>query len=368
VRARIALAVAVAAGLASALGAERGGEAPLRAEAAQARAGKFLGGFSGIRPHGDLTAALTAKLVDRAGGNTTRSVIHWQSIEPQQDQLATAPLERLHKYHRALRKRGIRPILVLQYAPVWARDAGEARACGADDACHYPPARSMLGEWREFVAEIERRFPGAAIEIWNEPNYLGQWQSGVDPARYAELLAAADGALESVDPRRKLYAGGLGAVAKAGWHPPADFLRTALAVTPSLADHADAINLHVYPTDGFGPDSSFSRLFSSVRAVRDGLGAGHLPLLITELGLTTTGPRAASEDKQARVLLGAKRRISRMPDALGVLLYTLADRDELSMSDPERGFGAVRPGPGERGATYSPKRVYVKLKNRGADK
>ena len=30
-------------------------------------------------------------------------------------------------------------------------------------------------------------------EVWNEPNYLGQWQSGVDPARYARLLAVADG-------------------------------------------------------------------------------------------------------------------------------------------------------------------------------
>jgi hypothetical protein len=318
-------------------------------------------GFSGVRPRGDLTAALTARLVEAAGGSATRSVIHWQSIEPQRDQLVEAPLHRLHRYHRALRKRGIDPIIVIQHAPAWARDIGGPRMCGTADACHYPPARAMLGEWREFVAEIARRFRGAAIEIWNEPNYEGQWQSGVDPARYAELLAAADQAVAAAAPGRAVYPGGLGSVAKPGWRPPADFLRAAMAASPSLTAHADAINLHVYPTDGFGPDSAFRRLFGAVRQVRDSAGAAHLPLLVTELGATTSGPKRMSEADQSRRVLGALRRIEAMPDALGALVYTLVDRGELSPADPERGYGAVRAGPGVRGARYFPKLLFRKL-------
>lgn len=328
------------------------------------RAARAIKGFSGIRPRGDFTPGLTARLVKRARGNTTRSVIHWQAIERHRDRYESAPLNRLHRYYRAQRKRGIKPILVLQHAPVWARDPGPPQRCGRWDGCHYPPSRSMLGEWREFVAMIARRFPKASIEVWNEPNYVGQWESGVDPARYAQLLAAANGALNSVDPGRKLYPGGLGVVPKPGWIPPADFLRAAIAARPSLTAHADAINLHVYPTDGLGPGSSFRRLFGAVRKARDDGGAAELPLLVTELGLTTSGHRGVGQRKQARVLRKARRRILNMRDSIGVLLYTLADRRELGSGNPERGFGAVRPGPGTPATSYTPKRLYRKLRRR----
>jgi hypothetical protein len=140
-----------------------------------------------------------------------------------------------------------------------------------------------------------------------------------------------------------------------------------MAASPSLATHADAINLHVYPTDGFGPNSSFRRLFGAVRQVRDAAGATELPLLVTELGATTSGPRRLTEVEQSRRVLGALRRIEAMQDALGALVYTLSDRREMSPADPERGYGAVRPGPGARGASFSSKDLYERLMRRAGD-
>ncbi len=83
----------------------------------------------------------------------------------------------------------------------------------------------MLGEWQEFVATIARRYPKASIEVWNEPNYIGQWQSGVDPARYARLLAAADQPSTRSTRRTPVYAGGLGTATKDRSLTPPQFLR-----------------------------------------------------------------------------------------------------------------------------------------------
>ena len=62
------------------------------------------------------------------------------------------------------------------------------------------------------------------------------------------------------------------------------------------------------------------------------------------------------------MLLRASRRILSMSDTLGVLIYTLADRDELPSSDPERGYGIGRAGPGANSSVYRPKTAYCALR------
>ena len=52
-----------------------------------------------------------------------------------------------------------------------------------------------------------------------------------------------------------------------------------------------------------------------------------------------------------------------MPDTLGVLVYTLTDRNELSSNDPERGYGIGRAGPGGNSSTYHPKPAYCALRH-----
>ena len=140
-------------------------------------------GFSGVRP-------------ERGSGSGEDRPAHpWhrRQREPYDAALAGArararrlPRGALRALRAALRGAqgcGDRAVFVLQFAPAWARDPGGPQDCGASDSCHFPPAVEMLGEWGEFVAEVAQRFPAATIEVWNEPNYAGQWQSGVDPQR-----------------------------------------------------------------------------------------------------------------------------------------------------------------------------------------
>jgi hypothetical protein len=332
-----------------------------REESAPRPAGERVFGFSGIRPAGDLSAGLTARLTTGIRGNATRTVIHWQALEPKRDVYRPGAFDPYERLYRGLLAGGVKPIFVIQYAPEWARDAGAPRACGGSDSCHFPPARSMLPEWREFVVAVARHFPQAGIEVWNEPNYLGQWRPEVQPARYAQLVAAADAAAASVDPRIPVYLGGLGTVSKARSMSPAEFLRRAYAAKPSLKGHVDALNLHVFPPKG-GQRAFFRRTFAPVRAVRAAAGDGRTPILVGELGRTTTGPLALTESEQANVLVRAARRVLKMPDTLGALLYTLADRDELPPNAHERGFGVVKAGPGRHAVTYRPKPAYCALR------
>ena len=323
--------------------------------------GKYFG-FAGVRQLGDPDPATAAAQVAAVGGNMTRTAIHWQGLEPQRDRYDEGAFGRYEQLYDALRARGIKPILMVQFAPAWARDAGAPRECGAFDACHYPPARAMLDEWREFVAEIARRFPAAAIEVWNEPNYVGQWQSGADPERYAELLAAARAAAQTINPGMMVLAGGLGMEPKPGWVSPGQFLRRAYSASPSLKGNTDALNFHAYPTDELGAESPFAEMFAVIREARAAAGDTATPLLITELGATTTGPGAVNEDVQAQRLMRALRKIFSMDDLLGALVYTLADRNELAAADPERGFGVTRASPGLVGSQVEPKLAYCALR------
>jgi hypothetical protein len=321
-----------------------------------------LFGFAGIQHAGSLGPARAAKLIARSGGGASRTVMHWQALEPVQGHYREQSFARYRRLYRALRKRGIKPILMLQFAPAWARDAGQPRACGMADSCHYPPARSMLGEWRKFVAEVVRRFPRAAIEVWNEPNYVGQWQTGVDPERYAELLAHARRAAVAVRARTKVYAGGLATSPQPGWVPAGAFLRRAYAASPSLQGNTDAVNFHVYPDRSLGPQSRFAATFREIRAARDEAGDGRTPLLVSEAGVSTSGSGGVGEGEQAGRIVRLARAILRRRDTRGLLLYTLADRVHLPPHDPERGFGLVRTMPSLQGPlTIEPKPAFCRL-------
>jgi hypothetical protein len=342
--------------------------APSVASGSDSATGVFTGpgpktffGFAGVRQFGLPDPATAAARVAAVDGNMTRTAMHWQAMEPARDLLNEAAFDPYERLYDALRARRIKPILMVQFAPAWARDAGPARECGTADRCHYPPARAMLPEWGEFIEEIARRFPDAAIEVWNEPNYLTQWQSGPDPERYAELLATARDAARSINPGMMVIAGGLGMGAKEGWVDPASFLRRGYAASPSLEGNTDALNFHAYPTSAGPTDTWLEDLFDVIRSARNAAGDATTPILVTEFGATTTGLGSLNEDEQAQWLLQGLGKAFAMDDVLGVLVYTLADRNELALTDRERGFGVVRASSGILGSSIEPKLAYCGL-------
>jgi hypothetical protein len=329
-------------------------------------AGEYFG-FAGVRHFGEPDPATAAAQVASVRGNMTRTAMHWSGMEPRRDWYDENVFARYERLYDALRGRQITPILMVQFAPAWARDEGAPKNCGTSDSCHYPPSRAMYEEWREFIAELARRFPAAALEIWNEPNYLGQWRPEPEPERYAELLAEARAAAHSVNPGMMVLAGGLGMEPKPGWIEGGEYLRRAYAASPSLKGNTDALNFHAYPKNDMGAGSTFAEMFATVREARRAAGDNETPLLITELGATTTGPGAINEDEQAQRVMRALRRIYSMEDTLGALVYTLADRNELATTNAEHGFGVVRAKAGLLGSNIEPKLAYCSLRRATAN-
>ena len=292
------------------------------------------------------SAAGVAAKVASLGAESQRYVVDWSVAEP-------APPAPRHRYrfeafdamYRAAVARGVRPLIVVLNAPAWAADPG-ARP-GSDG--NNPPAASRIGDWAAFAGAVARRYPRAlGIEVWNEPNLAEFWGDGSatvrpDPDRYAALLAAASAAVEAERPRMLVVGGALSSTATGSAEGDLDapgFLRAALAA--GAAEHLDAISLHPYPGAGGAPRTL--ELIAAIRAVRDGAGAD-VPLWITEVGVTTSGPGAASEREQARALVEICRAVAAQPDVGALYFHNLIEVPG-SQAGPEPGFGLLQSLPG----------------------
>jgi hypothetical protein len=311
-------------------------------------------GFNALYVSSGVPPAQAAELSAAAGATVARYPLDWWSLEPERDAPDMFEWRRYDAVYESLLARGITPLFLPTSSPPWARDA-EDRDCYVRRSCLYPPSEEMLGEWQQFIAYAASRYPDADFEIWNEPNYPGQWRSGLDPARYGRLLASAADALASVDPAIKVYSGGLAMTPRDGWIDPATFVEEMLAAVPeSPGLGIDGIGVHLYP---HGDLSASGAALSTLDAVRDSLiaaGLAEMPAYVTELGESTSGPGAVSETVQSERLLAALAALRVRPDVSGIILHTLFDRAEFPRADVEYGFGVLT-------EDLEPKRAFCAL-------
>jgi polysaccharide biosynthesis protein PslG len=275
-----------------------------------------------------------ARLAEGTGAGMYRLLIDWRSTEPAPDVYDFGMSDRIYA---ALRARGIRPLFVLAWAPTWAW--APAVQCSGDQ-CHFPPGRDFDGQWREMAAVLAKRYPDAAgIEIWNEPNERTAWNWAADVGRYSELLREAYTAIKAVEPSMPVISGGLSNRQESadGSMSLADFARELFA--HDAAHYMDGIGIHPYvPKDLL---EGFGKTLDLVRSLRP----GDLPIWVTEVGVTTSGPAAdsfhASENEQAHVDTTAYRYFKSQADVKAILIHTLIDPYN-DPRDPESGFGVLR--------------------------
>jgi hypothetical protein len=245
-------------------------------------------------------------------------------------------LESYDRIYDAMLERGVRPLLILMFAPRWAWEP--LTLCSGD--CRLPPARGELAEWREIAALLATRYPRAAgIEIWNEPNDVVFWDGWPDAERYAQLLAEAHRAVKQVNPAMRVLTGGFADPPPGRGIGLRDFLSGVLDA--GAESSFDALAFHVYPRD-----SSLSTLaptLETVRSLRDRFRPDRPPLWITETGFTTSGPLPArrSESKQATSLVDLYRTLRRQPDVQGVVINSLLELPG-NPGSAGPGYGIVR--------------------------
>lgn len=317
--------------------------------------GKFFGFNEGMLngAHG-YTPAEHVALAWWAGANVVRTGLDWNFIEPTQDGDTEEHWQPATELYDAAVAAGLKPVFILGFAPEWARDpGGYARDC--DWWCpfvQFPPSRSMDGEWAEFVSEAARRFPKAMFEIWNEPNFVGFWESGPDPQRYAELLAIAYDAIKARNRTIKVLGGALSIQEQTDQNGMAmgEFLTQAYDAEPSIRTKMDFLSFHPFPYSATlwskqNQDTLFARAFASLRAARNAAGDSTRKLFITELGVSTGPPESLTEAQQADTLTRAYRRTMTMGDVRGIVMHRMIEPADWTQDPWELGTGWLRFGP-----------------------
>jgi len=257
--------------------------------------------------------------------------LNWAVVEPAPGQFNFSATDALYQ---AMAQRGIKVLWIPMFAPGWATGL---ECLGIVPPCHAPPTTAHDRDWEQLIADIAQRYPDSAgIEVWNEPNYVQFWQPRPDPSRYVQLLAEAYQTVKRVDPSMPVVSAGIGDVPPS---QPGD-----IGLLPYLQDmfadgagaDMDAVAVHPYP---YGADQApFTAAMDDVQSVLADHGLSRLPVWITEMGVSTTGPSAVTPSEQATELDDLYRRAEAIPDVQAVFLHTLLDPPGLP-DNPEVGFG-----------------------------
>jgi polysaccharide biosynthesis protein PslG len=311
--------------------------------AAPAAAAPLFGYNDNAVRAGRIGATSDAQLTERSGANVTRLTFDWRWVEPQKGVRRFAAYDEIY---RAMRARGIRPLLILMFAPWWAWDAGVS--CNQwTRECRYPPAREHYADWRSIAAELARRYPEAAgIEVWNEPNIASFWRPGPDPVRYVKLLGETYRAVKAVAPNMPVVSGGLANPATVPGVSLSSVSFLKAMYQNGARPYMDGIGVHPYPGRiDSGPGSPLRRNMADWRFIRDWFGDVRKPFWATELGLSSSRPNPAMrlrEDQQADGLRSAYRALAGMPDVKAVFVHELVQAGN-DRTVVESGYGVVRP-------------------------
>jgi hypothetical protein len=251
----------------------------------------------------------------------------------------------------ALAQRKLTWLPILDYPAVWASSDGDNHLALPANYAYYA----------EFAAAFARRYgrggtfwgshprlpaePVTAYEIYNEPDLnQGLLSPLPDPDGYGSLYLGARAALHAVDPHADVLVGGLsfgGSI----------FVEAMVAAHPELARQLDAVAIHPY--GGFPEATIFN--VATMRAMLDRLGAIDTPIDITEVGWSTRGPGAISDEQRVDYLWRTLVPLARSDCGVERIVPHTWMTNESAPYDPEQWFGLWNPDvtPTRSGIAYA---------------
>jgi polysaccharide biosynthesis protein PslG len=281
-----------------------------------------------------------------------REELNWASIERSPGRYGWQRFDALML--GAARAR-MRVLPVLLSTPRWAGpgafalpdDTQAFGAFAARAAARYGPGGTF---WRRHP-QLDRQLAPQWFEIWNEPYYRFFSTSGVDPVRYAAMVRAAivDGRAANRS-TRWLMAADLTYLDGSGRRQ--QWLSALAAADRGLMQLIDGAAVHPYVFGAPGADDGiplpfrFERIDAIARELTR-LGAGRVPLWITEIGWSTCDkrPDCGSEQDQAQRIADVFTRVRRRPlsdRVRAVFVYHLHDFPGRARSDREGWYGLLR--------------------------
>jgi hypothetical protein len=236
--------------------------------------------------------------------------VRWVKVQvPWRDMQPTGPDERDNPFFRLVEqhleeaaRRGFNVMVSVVKAPAWARSV-QAEDGPPDDPEQL--ARFITLILNEFNAGLARPMLGEyidAVEIWNEPNLIREWQGTLpfDGAGYMRLFAPAYAAVRAYSPTLPVITAGLAPTGNTGGSiDDRTYLRQMFAA--GLGGYADVvIGAHPYSwgnaptavccgTRGWDDDPHFffADTMREYRAILAENGTPNRPIWITEFGYAT---------------------------------------------------------------------------------
>lgn len=301
--------------------------------AGSARAALF--GFNDGSIYDGVADDREAAVMAAAGTEVDRFTLNWQAVESVRGRYDFRLYDSIYRADLA---RGVRPLMILLFAPRWSWDRG-AR-CPPDVLCRFPPAPRYLGALQRMVRVTLRRYPQlAGLEIWNEPNLSAFWAPRPDAARYVRMVRAAHAAARSAGSTVPVLAGSLAnkAIPNGSGPDGVDPLRFLAAMyRRGAAGSYDGLSLHPYP--GQIDLAATFRMLVGAEDLQARSG-DRAPVWVTEVGVTTGGQVDALN--QAGELVRLLSTLSAWPGVQAVLIHTLFPPP--GQSGSEAGYAVVSP-------------------------
>ncbi len=301
-------------------------------------------------------------LLQQLGANEVRIDMGWATLEfSGKGQYDTAYLNKAKQFVADARDHGIQVVLTLWQTPCWASSAPESAKQGCVGAWYDPPRSVQLypptnaQDFADAAAYIVGQLGSglAAIEVWNEPNYIPYFFNVPDrhtaEDRYAAMLNATYPAVKAAAPA-------VNVIGPAMLDSDADFL--AGLYDRGIKAHTDGISLRPFnggrdprstemPPDGV--PASFLLGVPTVRDVMAQYGDSVKKLWFTELGWSSCvnppdpNPPISSwcvgEDKQAQYIADAYRIVRDRWDFVRLFsVYTLRNTGSGSSREDQMGM------------------------------
>ncbi len=261
-----------------------------------------------------------AKL-DRLGIEVVRVTLNWQRAEPSQGRYSWARSDRLL---RALRARGLQPVVTLWGAPSWANGGSGPNVAPLDGA-----------DFQRFAEAAALRYPFVSNWImWNEPNKPTWLQPSSARTYVSQILNPGYRGIKAVNPRARVAGGVTGPRAGKGGISPVDFIRAMDRAGARLDVYAH----HPYPI--FPGDTPFeggciceTLTMASLERLVGFVGQAfpQARIWLTEYAYQTNPPDAfgVSPNDQARFVAEAARRVYEAPKVDMLIHYLYRDEPEI---------------------------------------
>jgi hypothetical protein len=300
----------------------------------------FFGAISGS-PFNDIRSRRAqADSMEQGQIGQARETVDWAQIQRTQntDLRSDATWSDMDARFLRFGLRGVRVLPTFTDAPSWA-DPGspsDTQRAFADFLRAFAQRYGRGGTfWQRNNQLDESQLAVRDYEIWDRGNLSQSWWDGsASPAEYASAYAAAQSALQRVDPRARALVS-----LDQGGMSYSTFIRAMVAADPDLAGHIDGAYVLAATSR---TDPAVEKVVANVRSELDATGNRRAPIAVG-FGWYTSGAGAMTEQARADFYRQVANRLARSDCGVDALLARSWVTPQGDPSNTSAWYGMVDP-------------------------